>query len=90
MTSTRTTSVTICAHQHDLALIDRAASILGKTRSEFILDTCRQQAVDVLLDWTLFTLDDASYDAFVTQLESPAPSTGALRKLLESHTPWER
>jgi uncharacterized protein (DUF1778 family) len=38
-------------------LIDRAADAIGKSRTEFILESARAHAVDVLLDQRLFTLD---------------------------------
>ena len=38
-------------------LIDRAADIVGKTRSDFILESAQKHAIDVLLDQRLFSLD---------------------------------
>src|SRR5690242_13431500 len=38
-------------------LIDDAAAVVGKTRTEFMVESARQQAVDVLLDQRLFVLD---------------------------------
>src|SRR3546814_17167333 len=45
-------------------LIDDAAAILGKTRTEFMIESARRPAVDVLLDQRLFVLDPERYDAF--------------------------
>ena len=70
-------------------LIDRAASVMGKSRSEFILETARERARDVLLDQTLFALDDARFDAFMAILDKPAPANEALRKLMAAKAPWE-
>lgn len=39
------------------ALIDEAAAVLGKTRTEFMIDSARALAIDVLLDQRLFVLD---------------------------------
>ena len=38
-------------------LIETAASIVGKTLSEFTLESARQHAIDVLLDQRLFVLE---------------------------------
>ncbi|MBP0652344.1 DUF1778 domain-containing protein, partial [Mycobacterium tuberculosis] len=38
-------------------LIDDAAAVLGKTRTEFMVESARRQAIDVLLDQRLFVLD---------------------------------
>ena len=42
---------------HTRQLIDDAAAILGKTRTEFMIESARRQAIDVLLDQRLFALD---------------------------------
>ena len=71
-------------------LIDEAASALGKTRTEFMIDSARQNAIDVLLDQRLFVLDPEDYDAFLEALDNP-PSPGPKLKALMSRTPaWEK
>ncbi|MGN6278009.1 MAG: DUF1778 domain-containing protein [Sphingomonas sp.] len=70
-------------------LIDDAAAVLGKTRTEFMIDSARTQAIDVLLDQRLFVLDDARYAAFVDALDNP-PTPGPKRRALLRRTPaWE-
>ncbi|HUZ33722.1 MAG TPA: DUF1778 domain-containing protein [Xanthobacteraceae bacterium] len=71
------------------ALIDRAAHIVGKTRSEFMLDSARRSAEDVLLDRRLFTLDAKRYAAFAKLLDHPPKPSAELRKLLSTKAPWE-
>jgi uncharacterized protein (DUF1778 family) len=71
-------------------LIDRAADVLGKTRTDFILDSARTHAIDVLLDQRLFTLDADQYDSFVQALESPPPPNEKLKRLFRSKAPWEK
>lgn len=69
-------------------LIDDAAAILGKTRTEFMIDSARALAIDVLLDQRLFVLDAARYEAFVQALDtSPAPGR-KLRALLRRTPAW--
>lgn len=71
-------------------LIDDAAAILGKTRTEFMIDSARRQAVDVLLDQRLFTLDPERYDAFMQALDnSPAPGP-KLKALLRRTPAWQK
>jgi uncharacterized protein (DUF1778 family) len=69
-------------------IIDRAASVVGKSRSEFMLESARRQAEDVLLDQSFFVLDEAKYGAFLRLLDAPAPPNAALRKLLKQGPPW--
>jgi uncharacterized protein (DUF1778 family) len=70
-------------------LIDRAADVVGKTRSEFILESARTHAIDVLLDRRLFTLDAEQYESFIKTLEAPPAPNEKLKRLLASKSPWE-
>jgi uncharacterized protein (DUF1778 family) len=71
-------------------LIDEAAAVLGKTRTDFMVDSARALAIDVLLDQRLFVLEGQSYDAFVDALDN-APAPGPkLRALLARKPAWER
>jgi uncharacterized protein (DUF1778 family) len=69
-------------------LIDDAAAVLGKTRTEFMIDSARAQAIDVLLDQRLFVLDDARYAAFVDALDNPPAPGPRLRALLRRTPAW--
>ncbi len=71
-------------------LIDRAAAVVGKTRSDFILESARKHAVDVLLDQRLFSLDAAQYEEFLRVLDQPPQPNARLKQLLASKSPWEK
>ncbi len=71
-------------------LIDEAAAILGKTRTEFMIESARLQAIDVLLDQRLFLLDAERYDAFVHVLDNPPSSGPKLRSLLRRAPAWRK
>jgi uncharacterized protein (DUF1778 family) len=70
-------------------LIDSAAFLSGKTRTEFMLESATRDAMDVLLDQRLLTLDDADFIAFQSILDNPPPAPESLRKLLAEKAPWE-
>ena len=69
-------------------MIDDAAAILGKTRTEFMIEIARSLAIDVLLDQRLFVLDDARDDAFVHALDNPPAPGPKLRALLRRAPAW--
>jgi uncharacterized protein (DUF1778 family) len=71
-------------------LIDDAAALLGKTRTEFMIDSARRQAIDVLLDQRLFALDPERYDAFAQALDHPPAPGPKLRALLRRVPAWEK
>ena len=52
-------------------LIDEAAELLGKTRTEIMIESARSQAIEALLDQRLFRLDPERHDAFLQALDNP-------------------
>ena len=83
-------SINLRIETHTRQLIDDAAAILGKTRTEFMIDSARRQAIDVLLDQRLFVLDADRYDAFTYALDN-APAPGPkLRSLLRRVPAWQK
>ena len=58
-------------------LIDHAASLLGKNRSDFMLEAACDRAQTVVLDQVFFNLISTSFDSSPTcSMRRPAP-TGA-------------
>ena len=55
----------------DRELIDRAAEVLGKSRSDFVLDTVRREAEEVLREQRVFELDADQWKAFMDALDNP-------------------
>ena len=83
-------TINLRASAEQKALIDRAAKRLGKSRTEFVLDTMREASENVLLDQRLFVLDEASYAAFEAMLDAPAEPSEELRRTLNTPPPWDR
>jgi uncharacterized protein (DUF1778 family) len=89
-TATRTTTINLRVPQVTRQLIDTAAAVVGKSRTEFMLESARQHAIDVLLDQRLFVLNADQHDAFMNALENPPLPNAELKKLLSSKSPWEK
>ena len=71
-------------------LIDRAAKVKGKNRTDFVLEAARTAAEEALVEQHLMMVDPDAYQAFLTRLEqAPAPNM-ALRKTMQTPAPWER
>jgi uncharacterized protein (DUF1778 family) len=83
-------SINIRIEARTRQLIDDAAAILGKTRTEFMIESARQQAIDVLLDQRLFALDPKRYEAFMHVLDNPPAPGRKLRSLLRRVPAWQR
>ena len=86
---TREASINIRALRAQRDLIDKAAAVRNKTRSDFMLEAACQEAENVLLDRRLFHLKDEDYDAFESAMKAPVIDNPALRKLLAKKAPWE-
>ncbi len=85
----RDVTINIRAHQTQGDLIDRAAEALGKSRSDFMLETASREAEAVLLDRRLFILDDEKFQQFVELLDAPPTENENLRQLLTTKAPWD-
>ncbi|NJN63111.1 MAG: DUF1778 domain-containing protein [Coleofasciculaceae cyanobacterium RL_1_1] len=85
----KNTTINIRAQNSQRDLIDRAARLTGKTRSEFILDSACEKAKGVILDQTFFALDDAQYERFLEILDEPTSPNTALANLLSKSAPWD-
>jgi len=72
------------------ALLTKAAALLNKDRSAFILDVACREAENVLLDQRLFQLGEDRFKAFEAALEAPIPENAKLKELLKEPSPWER
>lgn len=70
-------------------LIDAAAAAIGKTRTEFVIESAKQHAIDVLLDQRLFELLPAQWDAFSQALDNPPLPNEALKQMMARRPPWE-
>ena len=73
----------------DRGLIERAATITGKTRTDFVLEAARRAAEEALLDRTVFTVSPAAYVAFLARLDEPPKPSERLRRTMQTVPPWE-
>ena len=83
-------TINLRASRKQKVLIDRAAETLGRSRSDFMLDTACREAESVLLDRRYFTLSEESFKRFTRILDSPPKDNHRLRRLLHTKAPWDR
>ncbi len=70
-------------------LIDRAARLSGKNRTDFVLSAARHAAEDALLDRTVFVVNAKAHAEFLARLDAPPRPNARLRRSLETAAPWE-
>ena len=73
----------------DLAIIDRAAQLRGRSRTEFMRDAAVRAAEEAIMDTSLLRVSPEAFDAFVAMMDAPAKPVPALTELLRRPTPWE-
>lgn len=69
-------------------LIDQAASLLGKNRSDFMLEVACERAQAVLLDQVFFNLDADKFQQFTVLLDAPPSANPGLKRLMAVKAPW--
>jgi uncharacterized protein (DUF1778 family) len=85
----RSATIHIRAPEQTKELIETAARSVGKTLSEFTLESARQHAVDVLLDQRLFVAEPKQYAAFTEALNNPPPAGPKLKALMDRRPLWQ-
>jgi uncharacterized protein (DUF1778 family) len=69
-------------------LIDKAAEVAGKNRTDFVLDAARQAAQATLLDQVHVQLNSKAYAAFLERLDAAPQANERLRKTMQSPPVW--
>ena len=82
-------TINLRASRKQKAMIDRAAEVLGRSRSEFMLEAACREAETVLLDCRYFGLSPEAFKRFTVMLDKPPASNPKLRRLLQTRAPWE-
>jgi len=71
-------------------LIDRAAELQGKNRTDFVLSAARQAAEETLLSRTVIVMEPKAYEEFLARLDAAPNPNPRLRRTLENAAPWKK
>ena len=74
----------------DRSLIDRAARLLGKSRTDFMLGAARVAAEEAVLDQAVIRVGHKAYTAFLARLDAAPEPNENLRRTMRSQPPWTR
>lgn len=85
----RDAAINLRAMPEQRDLIDQAASVLGKNRSDFMLEAACERAQAVLLDQVFFSLDVGKFEQFVALLDAPPSPNPGLERLMSVKAPWD-
>lgn len=85
----RDASINLRAHVEQRDLIDQAARLLGKNRSDFMLEAACEKAQGVMLDQVFFSLNVQDFQHFNELLDAPLAANPGLERLLATKAPWD-
>src|SRR5262249_21862194 len=88
-TTARREALNLRIKPEERGLIDRAATLTGKTRTDFVLEAARHAAEEALLDRTVFTVSPQAYAKFIERLDEPPKPNDRLRRTMQATPPWE-
>ncbi len=69
-------------------LIDHAATLLGKSRSDFMIEAACSAAQAVVLDQIFFGLNADKFQQFTAMLDAPPNPNPGLERLMAVMAPW--
>jgi uncharacterized protein (DUF1778 family) len=73
----------------DIAIIDRAATLRGRSRTDFVREAAVRAAEDVLMETAPIRMSATGFKAFIDALAKPARPVREMRELFEHTAPWE-
>src|SRR5262249_43798199 len=74
----------------DIAVIDRAARLRGRSRTDFVREAAMRAAEEVLTESVLIRMNPAGFSAFLAALSGPATPVREMVDVLRRPAPWER
>lgn len=73
----------------DVAMIDRAATLRGRSRTDFVRDAAVRAAEEVVMEQSLIRMSPEGFDAFMEVLAAPAGPVPEMVELAKRPAPWE-
>lgn len=73
----------------DVAMIDRAAMLRGRSRTDFVRDAAVRAAEEVLMDNRLIRMSPEGFADFMEVLSAPAAPVPEMVELAKRPAPWE-
>ena len=73
----------------DIAVIDRAAALRGRSRTDLVREAAVRAAEEVVLEQTLVRMSEEGFAAFMEAVTAPAAPVPELAELFRRKAPWE-
>jgi uncharacterized protein (DUF1778 family) len=73
----------------DIAMIDRAASLRGRSRTDFVRNAAVEAAEAALMETMFIRMSPEGFDAFMAAINAPATPVPEMVEVLKRRPPWE-
>lgn len=73
----------------DVAIIDRAAGMRGRSRTDFIREAAVRAAEEAIVETTLIRMSADGFAAFLQALSAEPAAVPEMVELIERKAPWE-
>lgn len=74
----------------DIAIIDRAANLRGRSRTDFVREAAVRAAEEAIIDSAVIRMSSAGFKAFADAISGPAKPVAKMVAMLKRKAPWER
>ncbi|WP_174891370.1 DUF1778 domain-containing protein [Candidatus Hamiltonella defensa] len=85
----RDAAINLRALKEERDLIDYAARLMGKNRSDFMLEVACERAKSIMLDQVFFRLDKNRFRLFKKLIDEAQSENQSLEKLMLVKAPWK-
>jgi len=72
------------------SLIDHAAMMLGRSRSDFVIEAARRAAEDAILDQAIIEVSRERYEQFLEMLDRSPQPNAKLRATMQAKPLWQQ
>ena len=73
----------------DVAMIDRAADLRGRSRTDFVREAAVRAAEDVIMENRLIRMSAEGFAHFMSVLSKPAEPVAEIVEVVKRSAPWE-
>jgi uncharacterized protein (DUF1778 family) len=73
----------------DIAIIDRAADLRGRSRTDFVREAAVRAAEAVVMESALIRMSPRGFSAFVSAIAAPPAVVPEIVEVIKRKVPWE-
>ncbi|MDP1749877.1 MAG: DUF1778 domain-containing protein [Reyranella sp.] len=74
----------------DIAVIDRAAGLRGRSRTDFVRDAAVRAAEEAIMEQALIRMSPGGFAAFMTAVSAPGRPIRGMVEMFGRKPPWKR